>query len=192
LDSFFLGGDGAGVEVYLLLLGGHQGEANSWLWLGALENRVFGQYIVLKASPEPSDLNPWIQRLLGTSRTLMVTPTKVHKSSNRGLAELIPYGKSLSQSHHQFFEFRNCFCSLQRSGSIWRIWPPFWTNFISINIRRKFITTVMLRTFPFDVVFRSERVIFIIFTVETYFRKLRILPNWEDFPYFCKFLYNKV
>jgi hypothetical protein len=36
--------------------------------------------IVLEASPGPSDLKPWIQRLLGTSRTFMVTPTKAHKS----------------------------------------------------------------------------------------------------------------
>jgi hypothetical protein len=45
LDSFFLG-YGADLEVSLLLLGGCQGEENSWLWLGAPENRVFGQYIV--------------------------------------------------------------------------------------------------------------------------------------------------
>jgi hypothetical protein len=30
------------VEVSLLLLGGCQGEENSWLWLGALENRISG------------------------------------------------------------------------------------------------------------------------------------------------------
>jgi hypothetical protein len=45
-----------------------------------LENRVSGQYIVLEDLPGSLDLNPWIQGHFGTSRTFMLTPTKVHKS----------------------------------------------------------------------------------------------------------------
>jgi hypothetical protein len=44
------------------------------------ENRDPRQYIVLEASPGPSDQNPWVQGLLGTSRTFMVTPRKSHES----------------------------------------------------------------------------------------------------------------
>jgi hypothetical protein len=60
---------------------------------------------VLEASPGTSDLTPWIHGLLGTSRTFMVTPPKAQKSlKSRFLAELISYGKSLSQSRHQLLE----------------------------------------------------------------------------------------
>jgi hypothetical protein len=38
------------------------------------KNKVSGQYVVLEASPEPSDQNPRIQGLLETSRIFMVTP----------------------------------------------------------------------------------------------------------------------
>jgi hypothetical protein len=59
-----------------------KGEENSQLWVVPLKNRVSGQYIVLEASPGSSDQNPWIQGLLGTSRTFMVTSRKAHKSPN--------------------------------------------------------------------------------------------------------------
>jgi hypothetical protein len=61
---------------------------NLQLWVVPPENRVFGQYIVLEASPGPSDLKPWIQGLLGTSRTFMVTPRNIHKSPNSWLGQI--------------------------------------------------------------------------------------------------------
>jgi hypothetical protein len=52
------------------------------------KNRVSGQYIVLEASPGPLDLIPWIQWLLGTSRTFMVTPRNAHKSPRSWLGQI--------------------------------------------------------------------------------------------------------
>jgi hypothetical protein len=49
---------------------------------------VFGQYIVLEASSGSSNLNSWIQGLLGTSRTFMVTLIKAHKSPNSWLGQI--------------------------------------------------------------------------------------------------------
>jgi hypothetical protein len=85
---FFFLGLGAGVEGILPLLGGFQGGENSWLWVVPPENRVSGQYIVLEALPGPLDLIPWIQRLLGTSRTFKVTPRKAHKSPRSWLGRI--------------------------------------------------------------------------------------------------------
>jgi hypothetical protein len=64
------------------------GEANSQLWVVSLKNRVFGQYIILEASPESSDQNLWIQGILGTFRTFMVTPKKAHKSPNSWIGQI--------------------------------------------------------------------------------------------------------
>jgi hypothetical protein len=87
VPSFFLGllGD---VEEPCPLDMAAKGEANSQLWVVPPENRVSGQYIVLEASPGPSDLIPWIQGLLGTSRSFMVTPTKAHKSLKSWLGRI--------------------------------------------------------------------------------------------------------
>jgi hypothetical protein len=52
------------------------------------ENKVFGEYIVLEASPGPLDLTPWIQRLLGTSTTVMVNLRKSHKSPRSWLGRI--------------------------------------------------------------------------------------------------------
>jgi hypothetical protein len=87
LTFFFLGSTWY-CRGFLLLGDGIQGEANSQLWVVPLKNRIFGQYIVLEASPGPSDQNPWIQELLGTSRTFMLTPKKVHKSPNSWLGRI--------------------------------------------------------------------------------------------------------
>jgi hypothetical protein len=57
-----------------------KGDAISQLWMMPPENRVSGQYIVLEASPGPSDLTLWIQGLLGMSITFIMTPPKPHKS----------------------------------------------------------------------------------------------------------------
>jgi hypothetical protein len=43
---------------------------------------------VLEASPGPSDQNPWIQGLLGTSGAFMVIPRKAHKSPNSWLGQI--------------------------------------------------------------------------------------------------------
>jgi hypothetical protein len=67
---------------------GSQGEGNSQLCVVPPKGRVSGQYIVLEASPGPSDLIPWIQGLLGTSRSFMVTPTKAHKSLKSWLGRI--------------------------------------------------------------------------------------------------------
>jgi hypothetical protein len=95
---------------------GTQGEANSQLWVVPPENMVSNQYIVLETSPGPSNLNPWIQGLLGTSRTFL------------GLS-YVPweYIKSwLGRIHHIWKEFEsitsliyvilNCFWILQKYG----------------------------------------------------------------------------
>jgi hypothetical protein len=57
-----------------------KGESNWKLWVVPPENRVSGQYIVLKVSPEPSDLNPWIQGLLGTSKNFLAFPLSLGRS----------------------------------------------------------------------------------------------------------------
>jgi hypothetical protein len=53
-----------------------------------LKNRVSGQYIVLEASPGPSDQNLCLQRLFGTSRAFIVTPKNDHKSPNSWLGRI--------------------------------------------------------------------------------------------------------
>jgi hypothetical protein len=67
-----------------------KGEAKSQLWVVPLKNSISGQYIVLEALSGPSDQNPWIQGLLGTSRIFMVTPIKAHKSSMLWLGQTDP------------------------------------------------------------------------------------------------------
>jgi hypothetical protein len=61
---------------------------NSWLWVVPPENRVISQYIVLEASPGLLDLIPWIQGLLGTFGTFMVTSRKAHKSPRSWLGRI--------------------------------------------------------------------------------------------------------
>jgi hypothetical protein len=63
-------------------------ESNSHIWVVPPKSRVSGQYIVLEISLGPSDQNPWIQGILGTSRTFMVTPRKAHKSPNLWLGRI--------------------------------------------------------------------------------------------------------
>jgi hypothetical protein len=83
------------------------------------KNRISGKYIVLEASLGPSDLTPMIQGLLSSSRTswwFLQGPTSL---SSRGLAELISYRKSLSQSCHQLLDSRNFFCPSEIGA--WRL-----------------------------------------------------------------------
>jgi hypothetical protein len=61
---------------------------------------------VLETLPGPLDLTPLIQGLLGTSRTLMMNPPVPTSISSLGLSELMSYGKSLSQLHHQSVPFK--------------------------------------------------------------------------------------
>jgi hypothetical protein len=102
-----------------------KGEENSQLWVVPPKNRVSDQYIVLEASPGPSDQTlgskgSW--EPLEPSWWLLERPISLQI---RGLAELISYGKSLSQPRHQLSESRNCFCTLQKSGHNWSIRTPF-------------------------------------------------------------------
>jgi hypothetical protein len=133
-----------------------KGEANSYLLVVPPENRVSGQYIVLEASSGPSDLNPWIQGLLGTSRTFMVSTIKAHKSHKSWLGRIYPIWKEFESITSPTFGISIYLCTLQKLGYIQRIRHHFLTNFISISIRKNIPTTFMFNTFLFDIVFRSE------------------------------------
>jgi hypothetical protein len=87
LALFFLGSYWYYIES-LPLGDGSQGEENSQLWVVPPESRVSGQYIMLEASPRPSNPIPWIQGLEGSSIIFMVTPTKAHKSLKSWLGRI--------------------------------------------------------------------------------------------------------
>jgi hypothetical protein len=167
LSTFFIG-DGAGVEVSLLFLGCCQGEANSWLWLGALENRVSDQYIVLEASPGLEDL----------SRTFMVTPTKVLKSPKSWLGRIGPIWQEFESITSPTFGIPKLLLYASKIG-VYLAHMTFVLDEFYVNQHQKKIsTTFRMRTFLFDIVkSRSEWGIFVIFAIKTDFRKLRISSN---------------
>jgi hypothetical protein len=150
------------------------GEANSQLWVVSLKNRVFGQYIMLEASPESSDQNLWIQGILGTFRTFMVTPKKAHKSPNSWIGQIDLIWQEFESTTSPTFgipkmllypsEIR-AYLVYQDSGF-----------FDSKSCGLKFSTTFMLITFSFDVIFKPLEVNLLKVFSKTDFRKLQILP----------------